>query len=181
MNCQCSLPSVDPHQPTRCEQCGGQLSGQMARIALGSIGHELRGVHLRLEAVESTQASGSVEIAQRLDRLEQQIADLAEHVKPAEGGWMTAAEAADWLGVSTETVRDHVDQLRGVRLGDGPKARLRFRRADVEAGLDAGRGKADEQVRTAVRTSAAEQTPVARPRPRTRSKVELLPIKGKAA
>lgn len=46
-----------------------------------------------------------------------------------------AAEIARWFGVSRDFVYDHADDLGAVRLGNGPKARLRFDPARVGRAL----------------------------------------------
>jgi hypothetical protein len=49
--------------------------------------------------------------------------------------WMTADDVAQLLAVERNYVYDHAAALGGRRLGDGPRARLRFRLEDVEAAL----------------------------------------------
>jgi hypothetical protein len=48
---------------------------------------------------------------------------------------LTAAEVADRFGLSASYVRRHADDLGAIRLGAGPKARLRFDPERVIAGL----------------------------------------------
>lgn len=82
------------------------------------------------------------------------------------GELVDAAEIARCFGVSRDWVYDHADELGAVRLGDGPKARLRFDPATVAERL----GTPDE--RSEVRRAAS------RPRRRSTSTVDLLPIRG---
>ncbi|MCE5337801.1 MAG: helix-turn-helix domain-containing protein [Methanomicrobiaceae archaeon] len=48
---------------------------------------------------------------------------------------MTAAEAAEALGISVDAVRrlTRSGQLRGIKLGGNPRGRTRIRREDLEA------------------------------------------------
>ena len=48
---------------------------------------------------------------------------------------LTAREVADRFGVSAEWVRDHAADLGVIRLGDGPRPRLRFDAETVAAAL----------------------------------------------
>ena len=68
------------------------------------------------------------------------IADrLAERLAARElaGRWLTAAEVAQRFGVSAEWVREHRVELGAVRLGDGPRGRLRFDQQRVAEALSA--------------------------------------------
>ncbi len=53
---------------------------------------------------------------------------------------MTAAEAAAYLSVSIETIRQRAinGELTGYKLGSGPSARWRFKLADLNAFLTKG-------------------------------------------
>ena len=57
--------------------------------------------------------------------------------RPATRGLLTSDEAARLLRVDVEWVRDHRVALGAVKLGDGPKARLRFPRESIDAYLAA--------------------------------------------
>jgi excisionase family DNA binding protein len=84
------------------------------------------------------------------------------------GALLTAAELADRLGVSRPYVYEHAAELGAIRLGDGPKARLRF---DLHRTLD----------RLAATEAAAPSNPsrtTARPRTRAGAATALLPIRG---
>lgn len=74
-----------------------------------------------------------------------------------------AAEIARRFGVSRDFVYDHADDLGVVRLGEGPRARLRFDPALVRQQLG---------------TVAAPPSPKPRPT-RRRSKRSLLPVRGR--
>lgn len=72
-----------------------------------------------------------------LDFLAQRIAArvaelLADRIPPA---LLDAQQVARYLGTDVQFVYEHAAQLGGRRLGDGPKARIRFRLAGVEAAL----------------------------------------------
>jgi DNA-binding Lrp family transcriptional regulator len=81
----------------------------------------------------------------------------------AAGALVDAAEIARRFGLSRETVYDRADELGAVRIGSGPRARLRFDPQAVAARL---RAPAEAEVR---RT---------RPSRRTRSTSPLLPVRG---
>lgn len=51
------------------------------------------------------------------------------------GPLVTAAELADLLAVSRDYVYEHADELGALRLGSGPKARLRFDPAAVREAM----------------------------------------------
>ena len=59
--------------------------------------------------------------------------------RPATRGLLTSEEAARLLRVDVEWVRNHRVALGAVKLGDGPKARLRFPRESIDAYLAARR------------------------------------------
>lgn len=66
---------------------------------------------------------------------------------PPEPRLLDAAEVAERFGVSPEWVRDHADDLGAVRLGDGPRPRLRFDPDAVRSALSArsGSGRSEDQ------------------------------------
>ena len=88
---------------------------------------------------------------------------------------LTATDVADMLAVSRSWVYDHADELGAVRLGTGPRPRLRFDADEVRAALTS---------RSARRGSDEAETPVAtgqngrRSRPRSGTATQLLPIHG---
>jgi hypothetical protein len=92
----------------------------------------------------------------------------------ARGGLLTAQQLADHLGASRAWVYEHAHELEPLRLGTGPKARLRF---DLERVLEAlscspSRGSLPPE----------PPAPAAKARCRRASAlgttVELLPIRG---
>jgi hypothetical protein len=87
---------------------------------------------------------------------------------------LTAAQVADKFAVNAGWVRQHADELGAVRLGDGPRPRLRFRASTVADRLAA---------RSTSEGSTAQEPPSRRasrrpPPGRTGTGVELLPIGG---
>lgn len=62
---------------------------------------------------------------------------LREEEGPTNRGLLKTAEAARLLGVDAEWVRANRVALGAVKLGDGPKARLRFPREAIDAYLAA--------------------------------------------
>jgi hypothetical protein len=55
----------------------------------------------------------------------------------SDSGWVDAAAVARHLGVDRSYVYEHSTELGAVRLGDGPRARLRFNLAVVDEPLAA--------------------------------------------
>jgi hypothetical protein len=72
-----------------------------------------------------------------LERLAELIADrLAGRQLPAESSRLVdAATLADLLGVTRATIYERADDLGAIRLGDGPRARLRFDAEQARAAL----------------------------------------------
>jgi hypothetical protein len=115
---------------------------------------------------------------QELDALAEAVATRVverlrdEAAPPSEPGLVDAATLARAVGVSTSHVYSRSSELGARRLGNGPKARLRF---DLERAVEAHASCAAG--------SAAPATPQAakrRPR-RAASSGALLPIRGRAA
>lgn len=96
-----------------------------------------------------------------LDAIVRRVAAQVEIDRPAPDGLLSAAQVATRLGVERSWIYDHAEELRVVRLGDGPRPRLRFDPA-VVAELKLTRRRPGGS-RTPVRTRAAG--------------VDLLPIK----
>jgi hypothetical protein len=67
------------------------------------------------------------------------------------GRLVTVAELASWLQVEPSYVYEHADELGAMRLGNGPKARLRFDPEDVKRRISCEGG------RESVRPDAASQ------------------------
>jgi hypothetical protein len=90
------------------------------------------------------------------------------------GRLVTPAQLAAHLGVSRNFIYEHSDELGGLRLGSGPRARLRFDVEDVRRRLSSclvSRGSAAPE-------SAPGPASRSRRRARTGSSVQLLPIRG---
>jgi hypothetical protein len=88
-------------------------------------------------------------------------------------GLVTAATLADYLGVSRAWVYENALRLGAVRLGDGPKARLRFDLEHARSTLSCSAGRESE-------SPVPAQPPRSRARRRdaTGTSVVLLPIRG---
>lgn len=105
--------------------------------------------------------------AASIEAIAERTAELLRE-QPAAGELIDAAEVARRFNVSREYVYEHQVELGAVRLGDGPKARLRF---DLE--------------RVAEALSAPTAAEAERPRPRHSRRrrqggpVELLPVGSK--
>jgi len=63
------------------------------------------------------------------------VVAMLEIPQPAAVPWLTAEQVAQVLAVDRAYVYEHAAELGGRRLGDGPKARLRFRVEDLEERL----------------------------------------------
>jgi DNA-binding transcriptional ArsR family regulator len=91
-----------------------------------------------------------------VDATARRVLELLDERETPRGGrspLVSAAELADVLGVSRDTVYGHADELGAVRLGaDGPRPRLRF---DVEKAIAAW------SVRQAGEESQAPDAPAA--------------------
>jgi len=100
--------------------------------------------------------------------------DVGE-VSQARAGLVDAAAVADYLGVERGWVYEHAGELRARRLGSGPRARLRFSLADVDAALTSCvTGRESEPPREPVAAAIRR-----RPGPAgLGTRVELLPIRG---
>lgn len=106
------------------------------------------------------------------------VVELLRLEEPAVGATDTselvdAAEVARRFGVSRDCVYAHADELGAVRVGAGPRPRLRFDPAVVAERLG---GSASSAGRDA--ESPAEAARPRRRRPSRRPEGELLPIRG---
>jgi hypothetical protein len=113
-------------------------------------------------------------LAPELARL---IADLQD-AQPQPDDRINAAELARRFGVSEDWVYRHADELGALRLGDGPKARLRFHVPTVVERLTSrSNGKASQLAESpaAPRKSAPARRRRRRP---VAPEVPLLPIRG---
>jgi hypothetical protein len=96
-----------------------------------------------------------------LDAIVRRVAALLQIDRQAPDGLLSAAQVATRLGVERSWVYDHAEELGVVRLGEGPRPRLRFDPAVI----------AERTLRR--RPPDGSRTPVV---PRTAG-VDLLPIK----
>ena len=122
--------------------------------------------------------------AEDLEQLAVRVAELVlERMgdAPAPGGspqLVDAAEIARRFGLSAATVREHADRLGVIRVGDGPKPRMRFDPERVAAAL------ADcSPDRRSPEPEVPAQPTVRRRRraPRAGTGPQLLPIRGARA
>lgn len=70
------------------------------------------------------------------------VAELL-HTRPTTFGLVGARELADQLGVSLAYVYAHAGELGAMRLGHGPKARIRFDLDRARQALEAGPGRSN--------------------------------------
>jgi hypothetical protein len=91
---------------------------------------------------------------------ERVLAGLAEGSPSDEERWLTAAEVARRFRVSPEWVRENAERLGALRLGDGPRPRLRFDPARVAEELSARsvRGRSDAPNSPSERVSRRRQS-----------------------
>jgi hypothetical protein len=103
-----------------------------------------------------------------IEAVAHRVAELLADTQPPAARLVDAATLAGILGVSRATIYDRAAELGVIRIGDGPRGRLRF---DRERAVAAWRDP--------------EPAPEPAPRPprgRTRPRgAELLPIRGRAA
>jgi hypothetical protein len=87
---------------------------------------------------------------------------------------LTPAELAAYLAVDRAFVYEHAAELGAMRLGTGPKARLRFDPEEVRLRISCTSGR---------ESTGSDTTPLAATRRRRRRRsgtnVELLPIRGR--
>jgi hypothetical protein len=88
---------------------------------------------------------------------------------------LTVAELAEWLAVERSYVYEHAAELGALRLGTGPRARLRFDLEEVRARLTCPAGRGSQEPETPV------GMPKRRPRRRRRmgTTVRSVPIQGR--
>jgi hypothetical protein len=107
----------------------------------------------------------------------ERVVDLLEerHAGPAApASWLDAGAVARLLNVERDYVYEHAAELGARRLGDGPRARLRFRLEDVEAAIpcEASRGSRVAETRTAAPKATRRR------QRRLGTGAPLLPIRG---
>lgn len=106
-----------------------------------------------------------------IDAVAEHLAELAASTPRPTVGLIDARELAERLGVARDWVYANADRLGGVRLGDGPRARLRF---DIDRAREAlaARGGDAQPVQTA--------TPLRR-RPRRKAVAGVTLIQGRSS
>jgi hypothetical protein len=97
------------------------------------------------------------------ERVAEELTDLLADQAGADASLIDATEVAKRYGVTRYYVYAHAAELGAVRMGDGPRARLRFDPARVAEALDAPTHKPKPRSNGAQRTARPE--------------VELLPIR----
>lgn len=111
--------------------------------------------------------------AETLEQLARRVAELvAEKARPA--GLVDAETVAAYLGCERGWVYEHAAQLRARRLGEGPRARLRFLLDDVDEVLTCYPGRTSQGVASPAKPTVSSRRQV---RPMG-TNVALLPVKG---
>lgn len=117
----------------------------------------------------------------RLER--EQLVELAELVAESlaarlasavPGALVDAATLAERLGVERSFVYEHSGELGGVRLGDGPRGRLRFDPVEAGRRLASCQGSRGSSGAEAVSGAGSRR----RRRPSSGSAAPLLPVQG---
>jgi hypothetical protein len=109
------------------------------------------------------------------------VAQLAEMLRdatapPPKPQTVDAATLATQLGVTRGFVYEHADQLGAIRIGTGPRPRLRF---DLDRALE-GWNACSESKGSEGRIPPSRRRMRREPRYRTGTGVELLPIRGES-
>lgn len=105
-------------------------------------------------------------VADQLAERVLEMAPIAPDPAPASRRWLTATEVAAMLGMTRDAVYRQADTLGAVKIGSGPKARLRFELEEVTAALRA--------------CSTSGDSPTPHPPPRERSRAKRTPASGRA-
>jgi hypothetical protein len=123
--------------------------------------------------------SGNSETATLVDleALADRVASLVvERLADATGRrWLSPAELAEVLGVERSWVYENAARLGARRLGDGPKARLRFRLDDVERATACSESRGSRLAAT----RTVEPKRQRRGRGRLGTDIELVPVRGR--
>jgi hypothetical protein len=108
-----------------------------------------------------------------IEELAELLADKLEARRVERSRWVNADAVAEHLAVDVSYVYEHAAELGARRLGDGPRARLRFRFELVDEALCvAGRESEAPQTRTATRKRGRRR------RAAVGTGAPLLPIRG---
>lgn len=91
------------------------------------------------------------------------------------GPLVTPLELAERFGVSRDWIYDHAEELGVIRMGQGPKAPLRF---DPELAAAAMAARVDSVTSEEPRSAVVAGSPARRRRRLTSSGAQLLPIRG---
>lgn len=120
------------------------------------------------------------DLAQIIERTARRVVELQREApeSSADARLLSPAEVAIRTGRSVDWVREHADDLGVLRVGDGPKPRLYFRAAAVDAHLsrlgECGRVTGPAQ-------PASLASPRRKPSRQANPTDDLLPIRGHAA
>jgi hypothetical protein len=105
-----------------------------------------------------------------IEQIAQRVAELLKHHQPHPANLIDANELARRTGLSRAWIYENAELLGAIRIGTGPKPRLRFNPDALGAAILAGPAKPQQDAPTA-RTRR-------QPKPTPSSDVELLPIRG---
>lgn len=127
----------------------------------------------------------AAEIApETIERIAQRVAQLLHHeppqppeapddTHPARVGLLTANQLAQHLGLNRTWVYEHAAELGAIRIGTGPRARLRF---DLETAVRGLGGRQPRDLQPAALPRIAAGARPGRPRRRADTRVPLLPV-----
>ena len=126
--------------------------------------------------------SAAAEITpENIERIAQRVAQLlrhehADHVPdPAPAGLVDASRLAKHLGLTRAWIYEHAHELGAIRVGSGPRARLRFDLATATAALAA---RSANDPRSGQAPGATTGPQLRRRRRRVQPAVPLLPVHG---
>ena len=119
---------------------------------------------IRLDPVQLDELAGLI-----ADRLAGQLESRRAH-----GGLVTAGERAERLGVGRAFVYERASKLGARRLGDGPKARLRFDVGEAERAITCLSSRGSQAADPAPALDSSR-----RRRRRSGTSVDLLPVRGR--
>lgn len=113
-----------------------------------------------------------------IEAIAQRVAELLRQPHPPTSGrgLVTAEQLASQLGLSRAWVYEHAQELGAIRLGAGPKARLRF---NPTTAAEALANRDDRDAPPAPRTAPVGRR--GRPRSQPAAGTTLLPIRGQRA